>query len=311
MNIRVATANPVKGVSGVAAALLALTKPGVTRLVIATTLFGAVLVPGPLEFAPALWTVAGTLLVVGSANALNMVLEHDVDAKMTRTQDRPLPAGQLSIEVALVFGLCLGALGLGVLWLGVNDLTGMLAALALISYVLIYTPMKGMTPLSLLVGSIPGAAPPLLGYTGVAGHTNLEAWSLFAVLFAWQIPHFLAISVFRQHEYQAAGLKVMPGVYGMKATQLAIVVSSFVLVGVTSLPTLAGLGGPLYNAVAAFSGLGFALWALCGRGWLKRRVKAYALPNAEPELLERWARITFFASMPYLVLLFAALIASV
>lgn len=308
MNLRVATVTPAKELSGVLASLLALTKPGVTRLVIATTLFGAVLAPGPLALGPALWTVFGTLLVVGCANTLNMVLEHDVDAKMARTQDRPLPAGRLSIEVALGFGMCLGAAGLGVLWIGVNDLTGMLAALALISYVLIYTPLKGITTLSLLVGAVPGAAPPVLGYTGVAGHLSLEAWSLFLVLFAWQVPHFLAISVFRQHEYKAAGLQVMPGVYGIRATQHAITLSSFGVVGVTAVPTLVGLGGALYNVVAAVSGAAFALWALCGRSWLKRRFAGASC--SETELVERWARILFFASMPYLVLLFAALMAT-
>lgn len=299
MNLRVAQASPLRDAAAVASALLALTKPGVTRLVIATTLLGAALAPGRLELAPLSLTLLGTVLVVGSANALNMVLEHDVDGKMQRTKDRPLPSGRLSIEVALIFGLLLGVGGLSVLWALVNELTGLLAGISLVSYVLIYTPLKGMSWTALLVGAVPGAAPPVLGYTGLGGTLDFAGWSLFWVLFVWQVPHFLAISVFRRDEYAAAGLKIMPNAYGLPTTYAAISVSSILLVASTALPLLAGLGGVVYATAAGICGIAFSLWAIAGRAWLSRRA-----PDAS---VERWARILFFASMPYLVVLFVAL----
>ncbi len=306
MNLRVDSASLPREAASVASSLLALTKPGVTRLVVLTTLLGAALAPGNLQLTQLALTLLGTVLVVGSANALNMVLEHDIDAKMERTKGRPLPTGKLSLEVALAFGLLLGLCGLTVLWAFVNELTGILAGVSLISYVLIYTPLKGVSTLSLLVGAVPGAAPPLLGYTGMGGQLTFAAWSLFAVLFVWQVPHFLAISVFRRDEYQAAGLKVVPAVFGMRVTYAAIVLSSLALVATTALPAVAGLGGTVYLSVASASGGAFACWAAFGRLWLERRARDGV---GRHQLVERWARILFFASMPYLVLLFGALVA--
>ncbi len=292
MNTRVEAPNQWRESLATLGALVQLTKPGVTRMVLVTTWLGAVLAEGALRLPVMLLTLVGTVLVVASANALNMVAEQETDALMRRTRNRPLPSGRLSRDVALSFGLMLGVLGVAVLLFGVNPLTALLAAFSLVVYVCAYTPMKAKSSLALYVGAIPGAMPPVLGYTGLAGELTAEACAAFALLFMWQIPHFLAISVFRESEYRAAGLQVMSVEQGITKTTWAIVVSSFVLLGVSLLPWAVGLGGLLYLGVALLVGGAFSLWALLGQ----RR-----LP------VDRWAKSVFFASMPYLVLLFTVL----
>lgn len=293
MNTRVEAPNrALREPAVVIGSLVQLTKPGVTRLVIVTTWFGAVLAPGVLDPWLTALTLVGTVLVVASANALNMYLEQDVDALMERTRNRPLPAGRLSRDVALGFGLALGLGGLLVLFWGVNLLTTMLAAFSLLTYVLLYTPMKARSSLALYVGAVPGAMPPVLGYTGLSGELTAEACAAFAVLFTWQIPHFLAITVFRRAEYAAAGLQVMSVAHGQAATVRAIVWWSLALLLVTVLPWAVGLGGSAYLFSAVVCGGAFLAWALFGRAGRE---------------LERWARSLFFASMPYLVVLFTLL----
>ncbi len=274
-------------------ALMHLTKPGVTRLVVATTALGAAMAPGALRLWPLLFTVVGTVLVVGCANALNMYLESDVDALMTRTKGRPLPAGLISHGIALAFGLSLGAAGVLLLGMFVNPLAGELAMLAIVSYVLVYTPMKAVSPIALHIGALPGAIPPLLGYAGLRGTLEPAAWAVFLILFVWQIPHFLAITLFRAEEYRRAGLRVLPVVKGMRRTLVELRLSSVLLVLATLLPPLVGLGGVAYLTVAIASGVAFLVWVLGAR--------------VAPEDIPAWGRKTFFLTMPHLVLLFVAL----
>lgn len=278
-------------------ALVQLTKPGVTRLVFVTTLLGAALAPGAMALQPLCLTVLGTLLVVASANSLNMYIERDVDALMERTRLRPLPAGALDGVTALLFGCGLGAGGLLLLGLCVNGLTALLGAVSLVLYVLIYTPMKAKSSLALYVGAVPGAMPPVMGYTGLSGSLTAEAVALFLVLFVWQVPHFLAIAIFRRSEYARAGLQVMPVEYSVRSTERAIVWSSVVLLLTSLVPWYVGLGGTPYLIVALVSGLAFTGWALLGH----QRLLAQGRP------VEFWAKTVFFASMPYLVALFATL----
>lgn len=293
MNTRVeAPSRAFREPTAVIGSLVQLTKPGVTRLVIVTTWFGAVLAEGALELWTTLFTLLGTVLVVASANALNMYLEHDVDGLMERTRNRPLPAGRISRDVALSFGLALGVAGLLVLFLGVNLLTTVLAAFSLFTYVLLYTPMKARSSIALYVGAVPGAMPPVLGYTGLAGELTAHAYAAFALLFVWQIPHFLAITVFRKAEYGAAGLQVMSVAHGIPATVRAISISSAVLLVVSLVPWAVGLGGVTYLVSASVCGCAFTAWAIWGQSGRET---------------ERWARILFFASMPYLVVLFTVL----
>ncbi len=283
-----------------ALAMWQLTKPGVSRLVFFTTWFGAALAPGACSWRDLAVTVLGTWLIVASANTLNMYLEHDVDALMERTRTRPLPAGKLSREVALGFGLSLGIAGLLVLGLLVNGVTLLIGAFALITYAAIYTPLKAKSSFALYVGAVPGALPPVLGYTGISGRLDAVAVAVFAVLFVWQIPHFLAITLFRRDEYARAGLKVMPVTMGVRATVLAVKVSTLALIASTLTPFWANIGNPWYGVAALLGAIGFGGWVFWGQS---------LLGSKQP--LELWARRVFLASMPYLVLLYGTLALSV
>jgi protoheme IX farnesyltransferase len=276
--------------------LVALTKPRITFFVILTTAGGLWLArgrAGTLDPVVALIAVIGTALVVSSANALNCWMERDLDAHMARTKNRPLPAGRLSASTALTFGLTLGAISVPLLAVFVNALTGLLAAIALVSYVWIYTPMKQRSPKALLVGSIPGAMPPLMGWTAATGHLEAPGLVLFGILFLWQLPHFLAISVFRQSEYAKAGIKVLPSVRGNAVTKLHAIAYAGALVPMSLLLVPLGIAGNIYLWVIGLGGVLFA--ALCVSG-----LRAEVVDN-------RWARAVFIASIVYLPLLFGAL----
>ncbi len=277
-----------------ARALVELMKPGVTRLVMVTATCGALAAPRAMDWQRLVLGLIGTALVVGSANALNMYLEHDVDALMTRTASRPLPSGRVSPSLALRFGLLLGALSLPLLTFGVSPVSGLLAALALVLYVAVYTPLKRVTEYALHIGAVPGAMPPLIGYTAVTGELGIEGLLLFAILLVWQLPHFGAITVFRREEYARARLKVVSVQRGVSGARRFIVWHSLLLLAVSLLPTVLGRVGWGYFAVAALSGLVFVLYALFG---------------ARSQPTEKWARRQFFLSMPYLVVLYVALVA--
>jgi protoheme IX farnesyltransferase len=278
--------------------LIALTKPRITFFVILTTAGGLYLGSSSVgaSVAPlvALVAVLGTALVVSSANALNCWMERDLDVHMARTKNRPLPAGRLSAHTALVFGLTLGAISVPLLAVMVNPLTGLLAAIALVSYVWIYTPMKQRSPKALLVGSIPGAMPPLMGWTAATGHLEAPGLVLFGILFLWQLPHFLAISVFRQNEYAKAGIKVLPSVKGNAVTKVHAIAYAGALVPMSLMLVPLGIAGSLYLWVMGIGGVLFA--ALC--------VSGLRASGGEDN---RWARAVFIASIVYLPLLFGAL----
>jgi protoheme IX farnesyltransferase len=263
-------------------------------MVLATTWCGAAIAPGPVgDYARLAWTLLGTTLVVASANALNMYLEGDSDALMSRTRNRPIPSGRIAPEVALWFGVLLALLGLPVLYLAVNPVTACIGAFALLSYVLVYTPMKRISTLAVWVGAVPGAAPPLMGWTGITGSISAGALSLFLVLFVWQIPHFHAIAIFRAEEYKRAGLKVLPVTSGLEYTKFVIVALLILQLFVSALPAFAGLGGRPYIAVAVVLGIIYVAWGLAG---------------LRPKAGARWARSLFFASLPYLLVLFGTLV---
>jgi heme o synthase len=271
---------------------LELAKPGITRLVVSTTAFGALVAPGHL--APLTWLVLllGTALVVGGANALNQVAEIESDALMERTRNRPLPTGRL--EPAAAARAAFAAAGVGTaLLLTVQPLSALLALAALISYVWIYTPLKRVTPHALYVGAVPGALPPLIGYAAASGgHLDAPAWALFVLLSVWQVPHFLAIAVFRRDEYARAGMPVFGVDSSPRAVRWLMLFWSLALFAVSLVPVSLGQGGKLYLSVALAFGAAFVVGTAFG---LRR--------DAGPE----WARSLFLASMPYLVLLFAGL----
>lgn len=269
-----------------------LAKPGVTRLVLITTLFGGLVAPGQLSLLRWLATLLGTVLIVAAANALNMAQEADIDALMTRTRQRPLPEGRLSSGA--VVRAALGAALLGAALLACVDwvATG-LALLALFSYVAVYTPLKRLTPHALYVGTVPGAIPPLIGYASVTGgRLDAAAWALFVLLAVWQVPHFLAIATFRQAEYARAGLPVFTVCRSQAQVRRLMLGWSVGLFLVSLLPIAIGMGGTLYAALAVGFGLPFLVGA------------AYGL---KPSADVAWARSLFFASMPHLVVLFVGL----
>jgi protoheme IX farnesyltransferase len=276
-------------------ALFELTKPSVTTLVMVTMVSGAFAASVPIEPFKLALSMFATACVVGAANAFNMWMERDSDALMTRTRRRPLPTGRLSPELVLGFGSFLAVVGLTLLATSVSSLAASLGWVALSSYVLAYTPLKRVTTWSLHVGAVPGALPPLIGWASVTGSLSREAFALFAILFVWQLPHFLAIATFRAPEYRRAGLQVLPNVRGAAATERAILLYSALLGVVAVAPWLLGMAGLGYGIVAIVSSLAFFGTALHGRRTLER---------------SRWARRLFFASMPYLVVVFAAFVAS-
>jgi protoheme IX farnesyltransferase len=277
---------------GWVADVIRLAKPRITGEVIFTFLGGMWLAPGVIDHWRAIMTLVGTVLLVGGANAFNMIMERDVDPLMERTRDRPLPRGAVSPELALVFGAALSCASLPLLFLGGNLLTGLLGFIALGSYVGVYTPMKRRSGAALFVGAIPGAIPPLMGWTAVTGHLDPAGLVLFSILFLWQIPHFLAIAIYRAKDYAAAGIKVLPAAISERATRFMIVGFSVALVAVTILLEPMRVAGPRYMAAATLLGAVLIGWAVAGF----RR-----------EGTRAWARSLFFYSLVYLTLLFVAL----
>ena len=192
----------------------ALSKPRVTLLVWATTLAGMVLAGriGGLHVAGALLfhTLTGSWLVIASANALNQVLEVDADSRMKRTQNRPIPGGRISLTEGLAVGVIWASLGLAQLYWFVNPLTAALGAVSIALYVFAYTPLKPKSHLATAIGAIPGAIPPLAGWTAVTGQVGVTGVLLFAIQFLWQFPHFWAIAWLVKEDYDAAGFKMLP-----------------------------------------------------------------------------------------------------
>ncbi len=275
--------------------LLALTKPRITTLVLATEAAGAYLAPGHTPANVQFMSLTGTALIVGSANALNMWWERDIDALMTRTRNRPLPAGRLSPDVALAFGLALAVVSVPMLFM-VNVATGLLGLIALLSYVAVYTPLKRHTHLALLVGAVPGAIPPLLGWAAATGTVGLGGFLLFGVLFLWQIPHFAAITIFRAADYARAGLQVVSVQHGERAARHTIALYTVLLVAMSLLFIPFRIGGHHYATVA--TGLGAMFLAFAFRGL---RVGPRFDTN-------RWAKRVFVFSIVYLPALLAALL---
>ena len=275
--------------------LLTLTKPGITAQVLVTTAGAFLLATGPHPARLIVLTLFGVALVVGGANALNMYMERDVDGLMRRTASRPLPTGRMAPSVALAFGALLGLFGVPLLAVAVNPLTGALGLLAILLYLLAYTPLKRRSWVALIVGAVPGAMPPLLGWTAATGHASTPGIVLFAILFFWQIPHFVAISLFRDEDYRRAGLKTLPAAHGPLAAKLESLVWIAALVAASLALVPLGVAGKMYMWIAAALGGMFFVSALLG---------------LRPSAGTRWARTHFFVSLIYLTGLFIALVAT-
>jgi protoheme IX farnesyltransferase len=290
-----APAHEIRAPLAVLRDVLQLAKPRLSGLVLLTTTGGMALAPGEIGLARALLTVFATAAVVGAANALNCYLERDSDALMRRTRERPLPAGRLDPLVALGGGLVVPVLALPLLALSAGRLTAALALVALVSYVAIYTPMKRRSTMALVVGAVPGAIPPLMGWTAVTGGLDAGGLALFGLLFAWQLPHFLAISIYLKEDYARGGMKVFAVVHGEPLTRRWIALTSLALPPAALLPVWLGLAGWGYGAVALGASLAFCALAIAGVG-----------PRGESP---RYARQVFLATLLYLVVLMLALFA--
>src|SRR5499425_3159642 len=227
---------------------LELTKPRILAMVLVTTTLGSLLGSGNHgSFALLILTLLGVGGATGGAAVLNNYLERDFDAKMARTRERALPAGLIEPLRALSFGVGLVLAGVLLLAIEVNLLAGFLVLLAAFLYVLVYTPLKRITWWNTTFGAIPGAIPPMVGWAAATGHVGPGAWVLFAILFAWQHPHFFAIAWMFRDDYRAAGFRMLPVIEpsGLKTVRLTVGFS-LVLVGVSLLPTLLGITGWLY-----------------------------------------------------------------
>jgi len=236
-----------------------LTKPEVNFLVLASTFTGFYIAKqGSTHYGLLLHTLLGTVLVASGTATLNQFIERHGDAQMRRTAYRPLPSGRLAPWKALVFGIAISVIGTAELFFRVNALASFLAAATLLSYLLLYTPLKRKTAICTFLGAFPGAMPPLIGWAAVRGNVAPEAWLLFAIVFLWQFPHFLAIAWLYREDYQRAGLRMLPAadVTG-KFTAYEIVVLTVGLIGITLLPVLLRLEGMLYLVAAIVAGILF------------------------------------------------------
>jgi protoheme IX farnesyltransferase len=271
-----------------------LVKARLTLLVLLTTMVGFYVgYPGPLDLLLLLHTMLGTALVAAGASALNQFLEREHDAKMERTEDRPLPSGRLQPGTVLLFGGISAGLGLLYLTLVVNPLTGLLGAATLGSYLFIYTPLKRVTTLNTIIGAIPGALPPLMGWTAARGEITPGGWALFAILFFWQLPHFLAIAWIYREQYARAGFVMLPVVDPTgERTGRQAVSHTLGLLPFSLCPFVFHLAGPVYLAGALLLGAAYLWFAV----------------QFSRQLTVTGARRLFFMSITYLPLLLGLMV---
>jgi heme o synthase len=272
---------------------LELTKPRLNLLVVVTSAGGFYLAsPGGPSLAGIAAASIGTALVAGGAAVLNQVAERDTDALMDRTRSRPLPSDRVTAEDARWFGAALAAAGVLLLGTATTVLAALLALATIIIYLAIYTPLKRRSPLATLVGAVPGALPPLIGWTAARGTATAGGWALFAIVFLWQIPHFMAIAWMYRDDYRKARFPMLPVIEPEgRRTGRQAVLYALALIPVSLTPTLAGVSGVAYFWIALV--LGVLLFGLAIRFWSLRSDAA--------------ARQLFFGTISYLPLIWAAM----
>jgi len=277
--------------------VMELVKARLSLLVLLTTLVGFLIAwRGPIPWVLLTATLLGTALCAGGAAALNQWMERDIDARMKRTRERPLPAGRMSPRDALLFGLLFSLAGIAILGLFTNLRAAFLAFATIAIYIVVYTPMKRMSSLNTLVGAVPGALPPLIGWVAARGSYSLEGGLLFATLFFWQMPHFLAIAWMFRDDYKAGGcLMLTDSDPDGSMTGRQALLYSICLIVISLLPGFLGFNSPLYFYGALLLGLAFSAFAAI---FLRRRDRDSA-------------RNLFFASIIYLPLLLGLLVATI
>ena len=284
---------PLAGARRVVSDYVELTKPRVQSLLLLTTIT-TMYVAGDPSLALVALTCLGGSLSAGGAGAVNHWFDRDIDAQMARTANRPVPAGRISPNAALGFGLVLAALSFILLSLTVNVLSASLALAGFLGYVLVYTVwLKRTTPQNIVIGGAAGAVPPLVGWTAVTGHLDPTSLYLFAIVFYWTPPHFWALSLLMKDEYARVGVPMMPVVHGEAETRRQILLYTCLLVVLTLLPVVFGFFGAIYAAVAVVLGAVFLFHAVRLQRSANRRA----------------ALKTYLFSLLYLALLFVAMVA--
>ena len=243
------------------AAFIELTKPRITFLILVSTALGYYLGnTGQFELFNFLITIIGTIMLAGGAGAINHYIEKDLDMLMERTKSRPIPAGLISSQTALYFGIIQSVLGFGLLLAFVNMLTALLGLLTIVLYIFVYTPLKMITWLNTTIGAVPGALPALGGWAASANELNPNAWILFAILFLWQHPHFYAIALMCKEDYKKAGFKMLPVIEeDNNRTNRQIIWHAFLLIPVSLFFVVTGVLGSIYFWGAAILGAFYLL----------------------------------------------------
>ena len=279
---------------------IALTKPRITWLILMSTGVGYFFGGQKGSLGSTGWhlvtlihTIIGTGLIASGTAALNQWYEREADAKMRRTQARPLPAGRLDAWNALMFAIAISAAGFGELWFGANPLAATLGLITLLTYLFVYTPLKQRSPHSTTIGAIPGAMPPLIGFAAANGTLTWHAWVLFAILFLWQFPHFYAIAWMYKDDYARAGIRMLPVVEpDGKSTAGRILLYSIALIPISLMPKFFAMAGNVYLYGAIALGLAFLYYGLRIR-WDRTRQQA---------------RRVLLASVVYLPVLFSLML---
>ncbi len=269
---------------------LELVKPRLVLMVLMTTAAGFYIgASAPVNWVRCLHTLIGAGLTAAGVLGLNQYMERDIDARMERTQARPLPGGRMLPLEALLFSAALTSSGMLYLTLVVNPLSGFVLSLIVATYLFLYTPLKQKTSLCTLVGAFPGALPPVVGWAAARGTVAGETWVLFAILFLWQLPHSLAIAYIYRADYAKAGLRLLPVIHPDGAsTRRQIIINCAALLGIGLLPALLNIAGSIYFCTALLAGLVFLAFGF----YLERERSVTA------------ARYIMYASLLYLPLIF-------
>ncbi|WP_224703667.1 heme o synthase [Devosia aquimaris] len=276
---------------------LALLKPNVMQLVVFTAIVGLLVAPGGIN--PLIGVIAVVCIAIGAgaSGALNMWYDADIDAIMSRTVNRPIPAGRITGGEALIFGVVLSVFSVALLGLATNWVAGGLLAFTIFFYAVVYTMwLKRSTPQNIVIGGAAGAFPPMVGWAAVTGTISLESIALFLIIFLWTPPHFWALALYKQSDYGAAGIPMMPNIKGVASTKRQIFAYTVLLAASALLPSILGFAGLPYTGVAVATGAGFLYLAL------------RLLRSGEDVAMRKSARVLFNYSLSYLFVLFLALL---
>ena len=274
---------------------LALLKPSVMQLVVFTAIVGLVVAPGGINPVVGIIAIACIAIGAGASGALNMWYDSDIDAIMSRTRNRPIPAGRVTPQQSLAFGLVLSAFSVALLGLATNWVAAGLLAFTIFFYAVIYTMwLKRSTPQNIVIGGAAGAFPPIVGWAAVTGSVSLESVVLFLIIFLWTPPHFWALALYKQSDYGAAGVPMMPNVAGEASTKRQIFAYTVLLAASAMLPSFLGFSGWIYTSVAVITGASFTYLA-----WRLLRTN-------EDVAMRKSARTLFNYSLSYLFIVFFA-----